>query len=73
MEHGLSFIAFPDPDIVETPPDIEFCEEPGSLQMADKIVDQRQWVPIIHGHHIKHPVVLDKLEGTILLLNKEDR
>jgi hypothetical protein len=39
MEHGLPFITFPDPDVVETPPDVEFHEEPGSLQMVNKIVD----------------------------------
>jgi hypothetical protein len=72
MESGLPFVTFLDPDIVETPPDVEFREEPGSLQMVNEIVDQRERVPIFHGHCVKCLVVLDKPEGTILLLNKED-
>jgi hypothetical protein len=71
-EHSLPFVAFPDPDVVETPPDVEFHEEPGSLQTVNEIADQREQVPIFHGHCVKHPVVLDELEGTILL-NEEDR
>jgi hypothetical protein len=73
MEHGLLFVTFPDSDVVEIPPDFEFREEQGSLQTVNKIVDQRERVPIFHSHHVKHLVVLDKPEGTILLLNKEDR
>jgi hypothetical protein len=41
-ESGLPYIAFPDPDIVETPLDVEFREEPGYLQTVNKIVDQRE-------------------------------
>jgi hypothetical protein len=73
MEHSLPFVTFPDPDIVETPLDIEFREELSSLQMVYKIVDQRVWVPILHGHHVKCLVVLDEPEGTVLLLNEEDQ
>jgi hypothetical protein len=40
MECGLPFIAFPDPDVVEPPPNIEFHEEPSSLQTVNKVVDQ---------------------------------
>jgi hypothetical protein len=39
MACGLPFITFPDPDVVAPPPDIEFCEEPSSLQTVNKIVD----------------------------------
>jgi hypothetical protein len=38
-EHSLPFVTFPDPDVVKTPLDIEFCEELGSLQTVNKIVD----------------------------------
>jgi hypothetical protein len=39
MEHSLPSVTFPDLDIVETPPGVEFCEELGSLQTVNKIVD----------------------------------
>jgi hypothetical protein len=41
-ECGLSFVTFPDLDVIETPPDVEFREELGSLQTVNKIVDQRE-------------------------------
>jgi hypothetical protein len=31
------FVAFLNPDVVETPPDVEFHEKPSSLQMVDKM------------------------------------
>jgi hypothetical protein len=33
-EHGLPFVTFPNPDVVETPPDVELCEELGSFQLV---------------------------------------
>jgi hypothetical protein len=39
-EHGLPFVAFLDPDIVETPWDVEFRKELGSLQTVNKVIDQ---------------------------------
>jgi hypothetical protein len=44
MECGLPFVAFLDPDVVKTPSDVEFREEPGSLQTVNKVVDQREQV-----------------------------
>ena len=52
---------------------LEFCEEPGSFQMINEIIDQREQVLVLHGHHIKHPVVLYKLEAAVFLFDEEDR
>jgi hypothetical protein len=73
MERGLLFVTFPDLDVAEPPPDIEFCEEPGSLQMVNKVVDQRERVPIFHSHRVECPVILDEPEGSVFLLNEENR
>ena len=72
-ERGLPFVAFPDPDVIETPPDVEFREEPGSFQSINKVVDQREGVPVLHGHRVQGPVVLNEPELSVLLLNEEDR
>jgi hypothetical protein len=39
MECGLPFVTLLDPDIIGTLPDVELREEPGSLQMVNKVVD----------------------------------
>jgi hypothetical protein len=65
--------AFPDADVIKAPLDIEFREEPGSFQTVDEVVDQRDWVPVLHGHRIEHPVILYEPEHAVLLFDEEDR
>src|SRR5262249_15179633 len=38
-ERGMPLVALADPDVVETPPDVELREEARSLETIDQIVD----------------------------------
>src|ERR1700761_856781 len=71
-ECSFPLVAFSDADIVKAPPDVEFREESGSFQSINKVVDPRKWVPVLDGHRIECPVVLNKPEGPVFLLDKED-
>ena len=73
LEHGFPLVALLDGDIVKAPPDVEFREELGSFQTVDEIVDQREWVLVLHGHCIKHLVVLYEPEAAVLLFDEEDQ
>src|ERR1700712_3308152 len=72
-EGGLPLVALSDADVVKAPAYVEFRKEPGTLQSVNKVVDQGEWVPVLHGHRIERPVVLHEPEGPVLLLDKEDR
>ena len=73
LEHGFPLVTLPDADVVKAPPDVKFHEEPGSFQMVDEVVDQREQVPVLHGHRIKHLVFLYKPEAAVLLFDEEDQ
>ena len=72
-EHGLPLVALADADIVESPPDIELREESGPFQTINKVVNERNGVPVLYGHCVQCPVVLDEPELPVLLLYEEDR
>jgi hypothetical protein len=38
----------------------------------DKVIDEGEWIPIFPGDRIQCPVVLDKAELPIFLLDEED-
>ena len=59
-------------DVVETPPDIQFCEVLGSVELGDQLWNERKRVLVLHGHGIQRVVVLHQTEFAILLFNKED-
>ena len=72
LECDFPLITLLDVDVVKAPLNIEFCEEPGSFLTIDEIVDQREWVLVLHCHRIKHLVVLYEPEATVLLFDEED-
>jgi hypothetical protein len=39
----------------------------------DKVVDEREWIPILPGDRIQSSVVLDKAELPIFLLDEQDQ
>jgi hypothetical protein len=48
-------------------------EELGSLQTVNKVIDQGEWVPVLHSHGIEHLVVLDEPEPSVLLDEENQR
>ncbi|KDQ32417.1 hypothetical protein PLEOSDRAFT_1034529, partial [Pleurotus ostreatus PC15] len=70
---GLPLITLLDPDIVETPPDVELGEVASVPEFIHQVRDERKWVPILDRHAVELPVVLDQAERSVLLLNKEHR
>src|ERR1700743_896763 len=71
-ECSFPLIALTDADIVEPPSDIEFREESGPFQTINKIVNERDRIPVLYGHRVQCPIVLDEPKLPILLLYQED-
>ncbi|KDQ30026.1 hypothetical protein PLEOSDRAFT_1027867, partial [Pleurotus ostreatus PC15] len=72
-ERGLPLVALLDPDVVETPPDVELGEVASVPEFIHQVRDERKWVPILDRHAVELPIVLDQAERSVLLLNKEHR
>ena len=73
IEDYFLFISGLDAYIVETLVDIKFCEVPGSAELGDEFRDEGGRVSILDSYNVQHVIVLDQLEKTIFLLNKEHR
>jgi len=72
-EGRLPFISRLDAYIIEAPADVEFCEVPGSVELGDEFKDKGERVSVLDSHSIQCAIILDQLEQTILLFNKEHR
>ena len=72
-EGRFSFISGLDAYVIETPVDVKFREVPGSVELGDKFGDEREEVPVLDSYNVQCAIVLDQLERTIFLLNKEHR
>ena len=59
MEGRLPFISGLDVHIVEPPPDVKFCEVPGSAELGDEFGDEGGRIPVFDGHGIQCMIVLD--------------
>jgi len=59
--------------IIETLVDVKFCKVPGSTELGDKLGDEWKGVSVLNGYDVQCTIVLDQLEQTIFLLNKEHR
>jgi len=70
VEGCFLFISRLDVHIIETPADVKFCEVPGSTELGDKFGDEEKRILVLDSHSV---IVLDQLERTIFLLNKEHR
>ncbi len=67
-EHCFFFIALLDPNIVILPTDVQL----GEVFCAMELVDERKRIAILNRHLIQFPIVLDRMEGAILLLDEEE-
>jgi len=73
VESHFLFITGLDVYIIEIPPDVKFCEVPGSAELEDKFRDERERVSVLDGYSIQYVIVLDQLEQAIFLFNEEHR
>ena len=65
------FITFLDTDIVVLPVDIKLDEVACTSEMVNKVRNEWKWIDILDSLWIECPIVLDKSERSILLLNEE--
>ena len=72
-EGHFPFISGLDVYVIETPADVKFCEVSGSAELEDKFRDEREGVPVLDSYSVQRMIVLDQLEQTIFLFNKEHR
>jgi hypothetical protein len=70
-ECSFPLVTFFDLDIVVPPVDIQFCKVTYALEMTGKVKNQWKWINIFNCLCIECLVVLNRSEGSILLLNKE--
>ena len=59
MEGRLPFISGLDAYIVEPPPDVKFCEVPGSTELGDEFGDEGERISVFDGHGVQRAIVLD--------------
>ena len=59
MKGYLPFISGLDAHIVESPPDVKFCEVLGSAELGDEFGDKGERIPVFDGHGIQYTIVLD--------------
>ena len=62
MECSLPLITFLNPDVVETPPDIQLGEEFGTSELRDQLRDEQNWITVFDCDRVQGLVVLDKSE-----------
>jgi len=72
-EGHFPFISRLDAYVIETLPDVKFCEVPGSTELGDEFRDEREGVPVLDSYGVQCTIVLDQLEQTIFLLNEKHR
>ena len=68
---GLPLVTLLDPDVVETPPDVELGEVASVPEFVHQVRDERKRVPILDRHVVELPIVLNQAERSVLLLDKE--
>ena len=61
-ECSLPLITFPNPDIVETPPDIQLGEVFDTSELCDQLGDERDQITVFDHDGVQGLVVLDKSE-----------
>jgi hypothetical protein len=71
-EGGFPFITFFDPDIVEAPADIHFCEEGTAAHSVNNSWNEWGYVSVVDSPFVDRPVVLYGVKLSIPLLYKEE-
>jgi hypothetical protein len=64
---SLPLISLLDAHIIVPPVNVELGEIPGPLQLVDELCNKWEGVAAFHGHCIEYLIILDQLEGAILL------
>ncbi|KAG5350705.1 hypothetical protein C0989_009606 [Termitomyces sp. Mn162] len=72
-EGSLPLISLLNVHIIVTPPDIQLSEVLHTPEVVDELRDEGKRITVLHHHGIEYLVVLDQLEGAILLFDKEDQ
>jgi hypothetical protein len=72
VECSLPLVTFLDADIVVSPVDIQLGEVARTPKMIYKVGNERKGVDILNCLGVQCPVVLNKPEGPVLLLDEED-
>ena len=71
-ESGLSLISLLNPNVVISPPDIEFGEILGVFESVNEVRNMRKRVSILDGMRINVVIILARAERSILLQDKEE-
>jgi len=72
-ESGLPLVSLLNPNVVISPPDIEFGEIPGVFESVNEVRDTRKRVSILDHMRINVAVVLAGVEHSIFLWDKKER
>ena len=72
-ESSLPLISFLHLDVVEAPPYVWLGEIPCPSEFLYQLGDEWERVLVFHHNHIEGTVVLNKSEGSVLLLDEEHR
>ena len=70
-ESSFPLISLLNPDIVETPPHIQFSEIFCSAELSDQLGNEWERIFIFDGDCVQGSVVLDQLETSVFLFDKE--
>ena len=71
-EGSLPFVSILDPNIVVTPSYIKLGKIPGSFESSYNVGYQGEGIPVLYSYLVQLPIVLDKPQFTILLLDEKD-
>jgi hypothetical protein len=71
VECGLPLVTFTNADIIVPPADVQLSEVARILEPMDKVVDEREQIPILPGDCIQSSVVLTKRSFPSFFLMKK--
>jgi hypothetical protein len=71
LKSSLPFISRLNANIVEAPADIQLGEVLCATELCHKLGNEWERVLVLHCDHIEGPIVLNKIERAILLLDEE--
>src|SRR5882724_1705424 len=72
LESCLPLMAHCDTNIVEASVEVEIGVDLRASQLVEEVGDEWNWVPILSSNLVEVPEVHTELQGTILLLHKEN-
>ena len=72
-EGGFPLVAFLNLDIVISPSYVKLGEDLGIFKFVDEVRNQGEGVCILDSMAVEVPVILARLEASVLFLDKEER